>query len=143
MLILIFVIGIVLLAIGEEKYEEAISGVGIVTMMASIFIILALLIAFPYNIDEKIELYETENQTIENKIKETVRAYMNYEQETYTNLVENADLATLLITYPELSNNELVKSEIEIYKENSNKLKELKEEQLLKPIIAWWLYFGR
>lgn len=143
MLILIFVIGIVLLAIGEEKYEEAISGVGIVTMMVSIFIILALLIAFPYNIDEKIELYETENQTIENKIKETVRAYMNYEQETYTNLVENADLATLLITYPELSSNELVKSEIEIYKENSNKLKELKEEQLLKPIIAWWLYFGR
>lgn len=143
MLILIFVIGIVLLAIGEEKYEEAISGVGIVTMMVSIFIILALLIVFPYNIDEKIELYETENQTIENKIKETVRAYMNYEQETYTNLVENADLATLLITYPELSSNELVKSEIEIYKENSNKLKELKEEQLLKPIIAWWLYFGR
>lgn len=143
MLILILIIGIVLFVTGREEVEETLEGFGFIAICLSVFMILVLLIAFPYNIDEKIELYETENMAIETKIKETVRAYMNYEQETYTNLVENADLVTLLITYPELNSNELVKSEIDIYKDNSSKLKELKEEQLMKPTLAWWLYFGR
>ena len=71
-------------------------------------------------------MYEEENSKIETKVKDTVQVYMNYEQETYKSLVENANLETLLIKYPELNSNELVKSEIEIYKENNNKIKELK-----------------
>lgn len=143
MLILIFVIGIILLIIGEKTNREDMGLVGLAISGLSAVLILVLLFMFPYNIDERIELYETENQAIETKIKETVRTYMNYEQKTYTNLVENSDLTTILVAYPELNSNELVKSEIEIYKENNNKLKLLKEEKLFKPTIAFWLYFGK
>ena len=101
-----------------------------------------MLMEFPYNVDKKIALYEEHNASIEKKVKETVRAYMNYEESTYKELVENADLTTLVIKYPELNSNELVKSEIYLYKENNNKIMKLKEDQINKPVMAWWLYFG-
>ena len=101
-----------------------------------------MLIGFPYNVDKKIAMYEEYNTDIENKVKETVRAYMNYEESTYKELVADADLTTLVIKYPELNSNELVKSEIELYKENNNKIMELKEAQINKSVMAWWLYFG-
>ena len=97
---------------------------------------------FPYNVDKMIAMYEVENTKIETKIRETVRAYMEYEGTTYEKLVANADLTTLVIKYPELNSNELVRAEIVTYKENNDKLKELKEKQINKSIMAWWLYFG-
>lgn len=97
---------------------------------------------FPYNVDKMIAMYEDENTKIETKIRETVRAYMEYEETTYEKLVADADLTTLVIKYPELNSNELVKTEIVTYKENNDKLKELKEKQINKSIMAWWLYFG-
>ena len=98
---------------------------------------------FPYNIDKKIEMYSEENAKIEIKVKETVRAYMNYEGDTYKNLIETADLTTLLIKYPELNSNELVKTEIELYKENTKELRTLKEQKINESLIKWWLYFGK
>lgn len=88
-------------------------------------------------------MYEEENLKIETKVKETVRVYMNYEEEVYKNLVETADLTTLLIKYPELNSNELIKTEIDTYKENSKQIKKLKEQQIDKSLMAWWLYFGK
>ncbi len=142
MIILIIIIGILLLFLGAAKDEEGIMEFGLCIDGIAIIVLIAILISFPFNIDKKIELYETENQIIETKIKETVRTYMKYEQETYKNLIENADLTTLLVAYPDLNSNELVKSEIETYKENNNKLKGLKEEKINKSTMAWWLYFG-
>lgn len=97
---------------------------------------------FPYNVDKMIAMYEDENIKIETKIRETVRAYMEYEETTYEKLVAGADLTTLVIKYPELNSNELVKAEIVTYKENNDKLIKLKEKQINKSIMAWWLYFG-
>ena len=84
-----------------------------------------------------------ENTNIETKVKETVRAYMNFEESTYTELIKDADLTTLMIKYPELNSNELVKTEINLYIENNNKIKELKEKKIDKTILKWWLYFGK
>lgn len=94
-------------------------------------------------IDNKIQMYTEENTNIETKVKETVRAYMNFEENTYTELIKDADLTTLMIKYPELNSNELVKTEINLYIENNNKIKELKERQIDKTILKWWLYFGK
>ena len=87
-------------------------------------------------------MYQSENAIIEKKVKETVRAYMNFEEKTYTELVKDADLTTLLIKYPELNSNELVKTEVNLYVENNTKIKELKEKQIDLTIVKWWLYFG-
>ena len=45
------------------------------------------------------------------------------------------------MTYPELSGNELVKKEIDIYVENTKKIKEMKEERVYKDYYDWWLLF--
>ena len=113
--------------------------VGVVAVLA----ILGLLVSYPYNCDKKLAMYEEENIKIETKVKETVRAYMNYEEEVYKNLIETADLTTLLIKYPELNSNELIKMEIETYKENSKQIKDLKSKQIDRSLMAWWLYFGK
>ena len=149
MLILLLVIFILLFILGayieENTYSyggEVLGIISIVTCIAIIIFGIAIIVCYPRNIDEKLNMYQEENQSIESKVKETIKSYMNYEQETYKNLVETADITTLLIKYPELNSNELVKHEIEIYKNNSDKIKELKEKQIDRSSYNWWLYFG-
>ena len=149
MLILLLFIFIVLfiLAIVIENNSFGIMGeflgtISFIGIIVTIIIIISLVVDYPRNIDEKLNMYEEENQSIESKVKETIKLYMNYEQETYKNLVETADITTLLIKYPELNSNELVKHEIEIYKNNNDKIKELKEKQIDRSSYNWWLYFG-
>lgn len=157
MLILLFVIGVLLYFIlniisnnlsfkNDAKYKSDIEQLKLLFAVisdVSIFLIIIIIIFYPYNIDKKLSMYEEENQKIETKIKDTVTVYMNYEQETYKNLVETADLTTLLVAYPDLNSNELVKYEIEQYKVNSDKIKEIKEEQIHRSTLNWWLYFGK
>ena len=49
----------------------------------------------------------------------------------------------LITVYPDLKADELVKSQINVYIENNNKIKELKEEKINIPTAKWWLYFGK
>lgn len=149
MIIVIILVLLILLIVGtvlNENDNEA----GLLLAMSSVcfgliatIVLIALIMCYPYNVDKKLVMYEEENLKIETKVKETVRVYMNYEEEVYKNLVETADLTTLLIKYPELNSNELIKTEIDTYKENSKQIKQLKEKQIDKSLIAWWLYFGK
>lgn len=149
MLIIIILILIVLMIVGIILEWNGYGGGFAITLFTSLCGILAVaalivcLVNYPFGIEKKLQMYEEENLNIEAKVKETVQAYMNYEKDIYTNLVESANLETLLIKYPELNSNELVKAQIETYKENSNKIKELKEKNIIKPTLAWWLYFGK
>ena len=142
MIILLLVIFIILYILAELywSYEaEIFFGIGTIMIFC---VLIGFICTFPYNIESKLALYVEENARIEEKIKSTVQGYMNYEQETYNNLVKDADLTTLLISYPELNSNELVKMEIDTYKANSKEIKNYKEKQIDKNMLAWWLYFG-
>lgn len=147
MLTLIFIISIITILILYNASDNDICTIIMFVIGFISFIIFTALVvvicSYPYNIDKKIAMYQEENTLIEEKVKNTVMAYMDYEQETYDNLVKSADLETLLITYPELNSNELVKSQIDTYVQNNNKLKELKEKQIDKSTMAWLLYFGK
>lgn len=143
MIISILVIAIVICLVGIANYNDDVAAFGFGLGGIVTFILVGVLIAFPFDIDKKIELYETENKVIEEKIKGTVRDYMEYEEKVYNDLLKDADLTTMILKYPELNSNELVKAEIETYKENSKKIKELKEERIGKSRMAWWLYFGK
>lgn len=148
MLVLIFIISLVILAISaiSADYNDIAEMTGILSFIVcgiSGAVIFFMLISFPYNVDKKIELYEVENKAIEEKIKNTVRGYMEYEEKVYNDLLKDSDLTTMILKYPELNSNELVKAEIETYKENSKKIKELKEDKIGKSRMAWWLYFGK
>lgn len=148
MLIVILVISIIL-AILSFVIDDGCGTIGyyiglILTIIAivTVFVMTGIVANFPFNVEKRLEMYEQENIAIEEKVKETVRAYMEYEQETYDSLIKDADLMTLIIKYPELNSNELVKVEIEMYKENNKQIKILKEEKINKKTMSWWLYFG-
>lgn len=143
MILVILGICLFIILFGAVVDSENVIGVGFVLGGIGIFILLILLLVYPFNVDRKIEMYIEENTNIETKIKDTVKAYMNYEQETYDKIIKDADLTTIVLKYPELNSNELVKSEIEIYKTNNDKIKQLKEQQIDRHIAAWWLYFGK
>lgn len=149
MLIIIILILLILMIVGLILDWNG-SGGGFVLIISAVSCgviavaaLIVCLVNYPFGIEKKLQMYEEENLNIEAKVKETVQAYMNYEKDIYTNLVESENLETLLIKYPELNSNELVKAQIETYKENSNKIKKLKEANIIKPTLAWWLYFGK
>lgn len=152
MIILVIIISILLVIISmigvshsnwcNEDFFETIGSLFGFILLGSIVGLIILLCIYPYNVDEKLKMYQEENQSIEEKIKTTVQNYKEYEQETFSKIVEKADLQTLILKFPELNSNELVKSEIETYKSNNEKIKSLKEQQIDKGRIGWWLYFN-
>ncbi len=142
MLLVLLVICIGIFIGGMCADEENVVGGSLVAGVLILVITLVILGNFPFNIEKKLAMYEEENLKIETKIKNTIKSYMEYEQETYDKVLKDADLTTMVLKYPELNSNELIKAEIEMYKENNKKIKELKENQINKSVMAWWLYFG-
>ena len=93
-------------------------------------------------LDDKIAMYEQENAEIEQSVNVFVKDYYRHESDTYSSLTpENAVL--FASAYPELQSNELATKQLEIYVENNNKIKELKEDQINLSRNRFWLYFGR
>lgn len=139
---ILFVIGCVLTA-KDSDVGFALLIITLVLGAVAGIAFISLISTYPYNVDQKLEMYQEENLEIETKVKDTVRVYMDYEEDVYKNLIEAADLTTLLIKYPELNSNELIKTEIETYKENSKQIKDLKSKQIDRGLMAWWLWFGK
>lgn len=125
------------------NYEEileifSVSGI-VISAVAAI-----LLIAFVVNdrtIDGKIEMYTEENTKIETSISEVVKQYMKFESDTLIELKSDS-VINLVSLYPELKSDELVKTQIEVYQANNEKIKELREEKININNYKWWLYFG-
>jgi hypothetical protein len=160
MIIVFLGIGLVLLAVGITCYIKwpsyykrsdaqdcVIAGCNItggVLAICSLCVILALAITLSGRqvIDDKIAMYYDENTKIENQISTIVKEYQNYETEIFADIKPEESVA-LVSLYPELKSNTLVQKQIEIYTENNQKIKELKEQKLDYKPIAWWLYFGK
>lgn len=143
-MIIIFIIGVII-EVRTAKADEAGFGLFMILIgnVIPVFILLCLLSDYPFKVDEKIKMYEEENLIIEKKVKETVRAYMDYEKDTYEKIIKDADLTTLMVKYPELGSNELVKSEVALYVDNNKQIKKLKEKRITRSIYRWWIYFGK
>lgn len=93
-------------------------------------------------IDKKIEMYQEENTKIENDIDTLVKQYMEHEKSTFKDVKTESSM-TLINLYPDLKSNELVQQQLNIYVENNNKIKELKNNKLDYQLSKWWLYFGK
>lgn len=92
-------------------------------------------------LDQKIEMYTEENEKIESQMSELVAQYMDYESSTLGDLKGESSIA-LISLYPELKADALVAKQTEIYIENNQKIKELKEKAINISNYKWWLYFG-
>lgn len=139
------VIGFVLCVIYID--DEEISG-GICACLAVLFVLsliptigLTVGVINGRTLDQKIEMYTEENEKIESQMSELVAQYMDYESSTLGDLKGESSIA-LISLYPELKADALVAKQTEIYIENNQKIKELKEKAINISNYKWWLYFG-
>jgi hypothetical protein len=161
--IIILIIGLLILAAGITLYclssgntmlgcwayrhDElycTLNVVGVVITIASIIAILANIYTCSTEtaINQKIEIYQQENQYIETVVAEAVKNYQEYEKQAFTSLKPN-EIIVAISLYPELKSNELVAKQLEIYTSNNQEIKKLKAEKANISTSKWWLYFGR
>ena len=92
-------------------------------------------------LDQKIELAQTQNADIENKVKVVVDNFLKHEKSTYKALKPD-EVILAATTYPELQSNAMVQEQIRLYEENNKKITSLKEQKIDLSVKKWWLYFG-
>jgi hypothetical protein len=150
MILVISTISIVAVIVGAyfmNEYIEELGGAlmiigGLVGFAAlTVTIVLAIDVSGLVAIDEKIEMYQSENSAIETQIAEVVEQYQKYETDIFTELSPESAI-TLVSLYPELKADSLVQKQIEVYVANNEKIKELKESKISGKVKKWWLYFG-
>ena len=143
-LLLIIGIGLTCCIFMDNDTGEVFSGFGsLISVVALIGIIINIgILINGRTFDDKIAMYEQENAAIEQSVDVLVKDYYKHESDTYSSLKpENAVL--FASAYPELQSNELATKQLEIYVENNNTIKELKEDQINLSKNRFWLYFGR
>lgn len=145
------VIGVILMVVGgiikiNSHYDDVGYGYQAVGGVIIGFAVLGLIICGSvigkvpeYN--KKIEVYETEMQTIQETINDVVVNYLDHEKDTYAALTpENAVVFASI--YPELSSSALVQRQLEIYNEYLVSIKNCKLDLAGVSTAKWWLYFG-
>lgn len=149
MTIVALVIGIILIVVGgivnminyKGGYAYKVVGGFILGLAAIGIIVCALSISKVSEYNKKIEVYETEMQTIQVTINDVVANYLDHEKDTYAALTpENAVIFASI--YPELSSSELVKRQLEIYNNYLVSIKNCKLALAEVSTAKWWLYFG-
>lgn len=92
-------------------------------------------------IDERIALYQEENEAIEANIQRIVEQYMEHEKDVFD--ISRIDSATTLIQlYPELKSDKMVVAQMEIYLDNNETIKWLRNKKLDCEKSKFILYFG-
>lgn len=149
MIIVLIVISIIIFILGcfvtdDCDLQVSMIGGSLVTFIINLGVLIYLLVKIIglRVIDEKIELYQTQNEEIENKVEVVVKQYMEHENKTFTGLKTDESYITLVTLYPELKSDKLIEQEINLYEENNKKILELKEQKINEKIYKWWLYFG-
>lgn len=140
MLIIISIIGlIVAVAIDEDEIAS------LFLVCFCVLFVIAIFLGFSVSngrvMDEKITMYQEENNKIEKQLDTLVSNYMNYESNTYEKFKSESSV-TLVSMYPELKSDKLVEEQISVYEENNKKIRELKEDKINLKVKKWWLYFG-
>ena len=152
MLIVFCVVLIILIAIGLTINEFADTIVGsFLSCVFSVFLVICIIvgicmmddIAEETVIDEKIAVYEQENEKIETAIDVLVKEYMTQEEIIMIKTANKESLITLVQLCPDLKSNDLVKKQMDIYVNNNKKIKKLKTKKLNISKTKWWLYLGK
>lgn len=150
MMIILIILTICAIAIAylDAEYEGPVFWCGVLATIGlgfiDIIVVISIIILFAGGITAKpkIEMYEKENQKIEEQVDVLVKQYMEYEGKTLKEFKSESSI-TLVSLYPELKSDTLISKQIEVYIANNNKIKELKEKEIEMKIGKWLLYFGK
>ena len=147
MAILCFMLAIICIVVYarlSKKYD--VEWINAFTIIFIALAVLFCLLGIPGTIDsrytdQKIQMYQEENEKIEEDVSVIITQYMEHENETFD--MSKIESSTVLIQmYPELKSNELVSKQIDIYNENNKKIKKLKLEKIKNQKAKFYLYFG-
>lgn len=139
LLIIISIIGFIIAYVIDEDFAGFFLVCFCVLLVIGMF--LGISVSNGKTIDEKIVMYQEENNKIEKQIDILVSNYMNYESDTYEKIKSESSI-TLVSMYPELKSDKLVEEQISVYEENNKKIREFKEDKINLKVKKWWLYFG-
>lgn len=147
MAILCFVLAIICIVVYAQlskKYD--VEWINAFTIIFIALAVLFCLLGIPGTIDsrytdQKIQMYQEENEKIEEDVSVIITQYMKHENETF-NMSKIKSSTVLIQMYPELKSNELVSKQIDIYNENNKKIKKLKLEKIKNQKAKFYLYFG-
>lgn len=92
-------------------------------------------------VQDRIDMYQEQNDKIEADMSEMVQSYMQYEGQTFKEVTKD-NAMQLIQLYPNLKSNELVVNNMNLHQENIKTINKLKDEQIHYKIARWWLYFG-
>lgn len=151
MLIVLFVIFLVFVTLGLVLwFKKPYSDAGVTVFSLALIALVIVVIIGLFNVgkivkantlEQKIAVYQEEMANIENSINPVVQNYLDHEKETYTALTpDNAVIFASI--YPELSSNEIVQQQLNIYNQYLISIKNLKLEIAEISTAKWWLYFG-
>ncbi len=131
----------------KNKNSDAILGALICACLAMFFLAWMFKVCYDVGIkqtiiEQKIAMYQEENQTIEERIDSLVKNYMEYEADTYEQF-KNESSTELISLFPELKSDELVIQQMQLYNENKVKITALKSELIDMAGNRWLLYFGK
>lgn len=151
MFIVFFVISLVCISLDvilwfKKPYSDAGATVFAISLVMLVVVIICCLfnvnkIVKANTLEQKIVVYQEEMTNIENNINPVVQNYLDHEKETYTALTpDNAVIFASI--YPELSSNEIVQKQLNIYNEYLISIKNLKLKIAEISTAKWWLYFG-
>lgn len=147
MAILCFMLAIICIVVYarlSKKYD--VEWINAFTIIFIALAVLFCLLGIPGTIDsrytnQKIQMYQEENEKIEEDVSVIITQYMKHENATFD--MSKIESSTVLIQmYPELKSNELVSKQIDIYNENNKKIKKLKLEKIKNQKSKFYLYFG-
>lgn len=147
MAILCFVLAIVCIVVYVQLSKTYdIEWINVFTMIFIALAVLFCLLGIPGTIDsrytdQKIQMYQEENEKIEEDVSVIITQYMKHENETF-NMSKIKSSTVLIQMYPELKSNELVSKQIDIYNEKNKKIKKLKLEKIKNQKAKFYLYFG-
>lgn len=153
LLLILSIVGLVVFIIlcKNAKSEEGKLAFGICAFLCACLVICFLIctVQLCYNvksrqsiIEQKIAMYQEENQAIEEKIDSLVKNYMEYEAGTYEQF-KNESSIELVSLFPELKSDNLVMEQIKMYNENKQRITNLKSQLLDMASSRWLLYFGK
>ena len=141
--LILWIIFMCLIDHDEELFFGLSAIFGILSFISFVaLILLAVNLSIGKTIDDRMSMYQEQNQKIEKDISVLVENYMNYESETFKECSSDSSI-TLVSLYPELKSDSLVEQQCTLYITNNEKIIELKEQQINLKIIKWWLYFGK
>ena len=151
MILVILGISILLMVIGNVLFNRSYEEIGAPIIVISVISLIVSIIATVYFgvnvkgndvIDDKIAMYQEENTKIEEQIAIVVSDYMEHESKVFDSAKASSPVI-LAQLYPELKSDELIKSQIDIYTANNEKIKDLKLKKITNSVYRWGLYFGK